>query len=67
MDSKANLLRIELVRSLIGTRVEHRACAYGLGLRHRHQVVIRPNTPAVRGMVNAINYLLRWESADAFE
>ena len=30
-----------------------------LGLRHPHQSVVRPDNPAVRGMVNAIRHLVR--------
>src|SRR2546426_10740389 len=30
-----------------------------LGLRHPHHTVVRPDNPAVRGMVNAIPHLVR--------
>ena len=30
-----------------------------LGLRHPHHTVVRPDNPAVRGMVNAITHLVR--------
>jgi large subunit ribosomal protein L30 len=38
------------------------ACVRGLGLRRiRHEVVLE-DTPAVRGMIRKVSYLLKWES-----
>jgi len=51
-------LRIQQIRSLIGSRVEQRATVRGLGLRRMHQIVERPDTPEVRGMVNAVAHLV---------
>ncbi|HVT17838.1 MAG TPA: 50S ribosomal protein L30 [Thermoanaerobaculia bacterium] len=51
-------ITIRQVRSAIGTRRPHREVLKGLGLRRiRHQVV-RPDTPAVRGAVAKIGYLV---------
>ena len=55
-------VRITLVRSVIGTRESHRATVRGLGLRRRHHTVELEDTPAVRGMINKVNYLLKVES-----
>jgi large subunit ribosomal protein L30 len=54
-------IRVTLVRSLIGTRPEHRASVRGLGLRRLNQSVELVDTPAVRGMVNKVAYLVRCE------
>ncbi|MCE5393424.1 MAG: 50S ribosomal protein L30 [Acidithiobacillus sp.] len=54
-------LRITLVRSLIGVTEKHRQNVRGLGLRHTHHSVVRPDTPEIRGMIKKIPYLLRWE------
>ncbi len=54
-------LRITLVRSLIGTKQDHRATVRGLGLRRRLHTVELPDTPMVRGMVRKVNYLLKVE------
>ncbi|MCC6533855.1 MAG: 50S ribosomal protein L30 [Burkholderiales bacterium] len=51
-------LRITLVKGLMGTKQTHRASVRGLGLRRRNQSVELPDTPAVRGMVNRVAYLL---------
>lgn len=51
-------ITIRQVRSVNGTRRQHREVLRGLGLRRiRHQVV-RPDTPAVRGMVAKVAYLV---------
>lgn len=59
--SEAKKLKITLVRSLNGRIRQHKACAAGLGLRRMHQSVVREDTPAIRGMVNKVSYMLRVE------
>jgi large subunit ribosomal protein L30 len=51
-------IRIRQVRSVIGTRREHREVVKGLGLRRIRHEVERPDTPAVRGMVAKVPYLV---------
>jgi large subunit ribosomal protein L30 len=51
-------IRIRQVKSVIGTRRPHREVLKGLGLRRIRDEVVRPDTPAVRGMVAKIQYLL---------
>jgi large subunit ribosomal protein L30 len=51
-------IRIRQVRSSIGTKREHREVLRGLGLRRIRHEVVREDTPAVRGMVNKVSYLL---------
>ena len=57
-----NVIRIRLVRSIIGCKQAHRATVRGLGLRRINQLVERPDTPEVRGMIQAVQYLVRVES-----
>lgn len=59
-DSKGKI-KVTLVRSPIGTIQKHRACVRGLGLRRMHHSVIVEDTPAVRGMINRVSYLLKSE------
>lgn len=54
-------LRVTLVKSTIGTLAAHRACVRGLGLRRLHQSVEVVDTPAVRGMIRTVSYLLKCE------
>jgi large subunit ribosomal protein L30 len=51
-------IRIRQVRSSIGTKSGHREVLRGLGLRRIRHEVVREDTPAVRGMVNKVRYLL---------
>ncbi|MBI4204891.1 MAG: 50S ribosomal protein L30 [Betaproteobacteria bacterium] len=54
-------IKVTLVKSLIGTRPEHRACVRGLGLRRINHTVEVADTPAIRGMINKVSYLVRCE------
>ena len=54
-------IRVTLVKSLIGTKPEHRACVRGLGLRRLNHTVEVIDTPANRGMINRVAYLLKHE------
>jgi len=52
-------LQVKLVRSINGTRESHRATVRGLGLRKLHSVSTLEDTPAVRGMINKVSYLVQ--------
>ena len=52
-------LQVKLVRSINGTRESHRATVRGLGLRKVHSVSTLEDTPAVRGMINKLSYLVQ--------
>jgi large subunit ribosomal protein L30 len=54
-------IKVTLVRSLIGTMQTHRATVRGLGLRRINHAVEVIDTPAVRGMINKVAYLLKCE------
>ena len=54
-------VKVTLTKSVIGRLESHRATVKGLGLRRMHQTVELQDTPAVRGMINKINYLLKVE------
>ncbi len=54
----ATRLRITLVRSTISCIPAHRATVKALGLKKVNAVVEHAATPAIRGMVNAVSYLL---------
>ena len=52
-------LTVKLVRSIAGTRESHRATVRGLGLRRLNSESVLEDTPAVRGMINKVSYLLK--------
>jgi large subunit ribosomal protein L30 len=54
-------VKVTLVKSVIGRIESHRACVRGLGLRRLNHTVEVQDTPAVRGMINKVNYLLKVE------
>jgi large subunit ribosomal protein L30 len=59
--SQDNKVKVTLVKSTIGTKQTHRACVRGLGLRRLNHSVELEDTPAVRGMINKVYYLLKCE------
>ncbi|MBA3996643.1 MAG: 50S ribosomal protein L30 [Candidatus Accumulibacter sp.] len=54
-------IKVTLVKSLIGTKQSHRATVRGLGLRRLNSTSELQDTPAVRGMINKVSYLLKCE------
>lgn len=58
---KTTTVKVTLVKSVIGTIQSHRACVRGLGLRRIGHTVQVEDTPAVRGMINRVNYLVKCE------
>lgn len=60
---KSARLRVTLVRSLSGKMSRHRQTVRGLGLKRMHHTVELEDTPAVRGMIRQVDYLVRVETA----
>ena len=54
-------IKVTLVKGLRGTLHTHRESVKGLGLRHRQDSVEVQDTPAIRGMINKVSYLLKVE------
>ena len=57
----AQKIKVTLVKSPIGTKQSHRDCVRGLGLRRMHHTVEVLDTPANRGMINMVNFLVKCE------
>lgn len=55
----AGVLRIEMVRSVIGCTIDQRESVKGLGLRKIRQVVERADTPSTRGLIGRVPHLVR--------
>lgn len=55
------MVKVTLVKSVIGTIRSHRDCVRGLGLRRINHTVEVEDTPSVRGMINKVNYLVKCE------
>ena len=56
--SDKKTLKVKLVRSPIGCKADHRATVRGLGLSRVNSQRELEDTPAVRGMINKIAYLV---------
>jgi len=52
-------VKVTLVRSVAGTKSDHRATVLGLGLKRINQTRELEDTPAVRGMITKVAYLVR--------
>jgi large subunit ribosomal protein L30 len=57
----AKKIKVVLVKSPNGCKTTHRATVRGLGLKRINQAVELVDTPAVRGMIERVNYLVRVE------
>ena len=52
---------VTMVKSPNGTNEKHRATVRGLGLRRINSSRVLEDTPAVRGMINRVYYLVKAE------
>lgn len=51
-------IQIKQVRSAICSPVKHKKVIKGLGFTRLNQIIERPDTPAIRGMVKKVPHLL---------
>lgn len=54
-------IKVTLVKSIIGTKADHRATVRGLGLRGINHSTELLDTPEVRGMIKKVAYLVKCE------
>jgi large subunit ribosomal protein L30 len=54
----AKLITIKLAKSPISTIRKHRQTLRGLGLTKTNKVVVRKDTPEIRGMLRQVMYLV---------
>ena len=57
----AKTIKITQTRSAIGRLPKHKATLLGLGLRRIGHTVEREDTPAIRGMINAVSFMVKVE------
>jgi large subunit ribosomal protein L30 len=58
-EASGQKIKIEWYRSTIATPKAHKTIVRSLGLTKLNQVVERPDTPSIRGMVKKVPHLLR--------
>ena len=54
-------IRVTQKKSVIGRLKTHKACIRGLGLRKINHTVDVEDTPAVRGMIKKVSYMVSVE------
>ena len=54
-------IKVTLIKSKFGRGSRQLACIHGLGLRRIHQTVEVEDSPMVRGMINKVTLLVKWE------
>jgi large subunit ribosomal protein L30 len=52
-------VRIEQVRSGIGHPARMRATLRAIGLRHHQDVVVKPDSPSLRGAIKRVRHLVK--------
>lgn len=57
----AKKIKVTQTKSTIGRLESHKACIAGLGLRKIRHTVEVEDTPAVRGMINKVSYMVSVE------
>lgn len=55
------MVKVTLVKSLIGRKKDHIATAHALGLRKIGKTVEHEVTPQIKGMLDKVNYLIKVE------
>jgi len=61
----AGILKVTLVRSMIGRPEKHRRVLRGMGLTRINKTVELEDTPAIRGMVHKVSHLVKAEEKKA--
>ena len=61
----AAMLKVTLVRSMIGRPEKHRQVLRGMGLTRINKTVELEDTPAIRGMIHKVSHLVKAEEKKA--
>jgi len=61
----AGMLKVTLVRSMIGRPEKHRQVLRGMGLTRINKTVELEDTPAIRGMIHKVSHLVKAEEKKA--
>lgn len=57
----AKMLKITWTKSAIGTKRHHRGTIKALGLKRLHHTVVKKDTPQLRGMIHAVDFMIKVE------
>ena len=53
-------IKLQYFRSMICTPVKHKLVIKGLGFKRLNQIVVREDSPSIRGMVKKVPHLVRF-------
>lgn len=59
------MLKITLIRSVIGAKPVNRKTVSALGLRKTGRTIYREDVPSIRGMIHNVRHLVKVETVDA--
>ena len=57
-------LKVTLIRSTSGRPRKHKLTVEALGFHRLHETRLLPDNPSMRGMINAIPHMLKWEEVE---
>ena len=57
-------LKITWKKSTISTKQQHRRTIKALGLKRLHHSVVKPDSPQLRGMIRAVDFLIEVEEVE---
>jgi len=63
--SAPKMLKITQTRSGVGRQTVHRRTIRALGIKRHQQSVIQEDSPAIRGMINHVSFMVRVEEIEA--
>lgn len=61
INESEKMIKVTLVKSLIGTKNKHRSIVKGLGLKKINSTAKLKNTDSIQGMIKKVNYLIKCE------
>ena len=61
----AKKLKIKQVRSLIGSQPKHKRTMKAIGFHRTYQVLVKDDTPQLRGMLRQVRHLVQVEDEKA--
>ena len=57
----SGIVKVTLVKSMIGRHEKHRRTLRGMGLTKLNKTVELQDTPSIRGMINTVSHLVKAE------
>ncbi|MDN4480849.1 50S ribosomal protein L30 [Demequina muriae] len=57
-------LKVQQIKSTIGTKPQHRETIRSLGLKRIGDIVVKEDRPEIRGMVKAVDHLVAVEEVE---